>query len=67
MTEQDVELIATALRLSKPRRFGGGAEPFQHEVCCKSIANAMATVNPDFNRIRFLADCGLFTDPLWRD
>jgi len=59
MTKQDIELITTALRLAKPERFSGGAEPFQHEVCCKGIANALEAVDLMFDRIQFLIDCGL--------
>lgn len=59
MTRKDYVLIAAALKSSQLEQFRDGAQPFQHEVSCKRVADALATDNPRFDRDRFLKACGV--------
>lgn len=57
MTRKDYILLAAALKSAQPPGMQG--EAVQHMVDCKRIADALATTNPRFDRLRFLKACGL--------
>jgi hypothetical protein len=62
MTRKDYELIAAAIRLSmKAETSGINAESFRRGAtdCAFMIAGKLKTENPNFDRARFLAACGV--------
>lgn len=66
MTKKDFELIAAALRASRPdpMRIAASEEYIegcenQFRLSCETITKAVQTTNPRFDRARFLAACGV--------
>ncbi len=64
MTRKDFQLIADALKESKPeaeKKFHNQtAYMTQFMITCHCMADALATTNPRFDRDRFLTACGYF-------
>jgi hypothetical protein len=58
MTKKDFSLIAAALRASQIVGVSHRhREQFEATVVC--VADALGTTNPRFDRVRFVAACGL--------
>jgi hypothetical protein len=57
MTRKDYELIAAVLAGSKPD--GSRAMLLQWQTTAENMADALAADNPRFDRVRFLAVCGV--------
>lgn len=59
MTRKDYELLASALRSTKPDEKQNVKFSLQWSGDVAAIANALEADNPRFNRARFLAACGI--------
>ena len=64
MTRKDYILIAAALKLGLPpqqmeNQFALSQQYMQNLICCRNIADALASDNPRFDRERFLKACGV--------
>lgn len=64
MTRKDFKLIAQAMHDERPIGAVKGkreddAIVAQFHICCTSLANALRTTNPRFDRAKFLAACGV--------
>lgn len=62
MTRKDFELIAAAIRDSRPHAYGAPherVETVQFDRTATEVAIALSETNPRFDRGRFLAACGV--------
>lgn len=55
MTRREIEAIAQALRV----QFSMNGNPWMIESVIIDVADALAFVNPSFDKQRFLNDCGV--------
>lgn len=57
MTRKDYELIAAAIKATKPPSHHQAADQ-QHEWTASTLADALGRDNPRFDRERFIKACG---------
>ena len=67
MTRKDFELIANAIKATRANHERDAAAGFQYQAdfmdgvnaATYTLADALATTNPNFDRARFLKACGV--------
>lgn len=59
MQSRHFELIAEAIYSSKPATHWDLNKHAQYEVTVTRMADALSRTNPNFNRAKFLAACGV--------
>jgi hypothetical protein len=65
LTRHDFQVITQALLAKDPRRGCYCSEDMldQWKVDCNAVSYALSTLNPNFDRQRFLAACQATTEP----
>jgi hypothetical protein len=59
MTKKDYILLAKAILLTKSDLNVAGRETTGINMVARNVANTLAQDNPRFDRVRFLAACGV--------
>lgn len=69
MSRKDFELIARAIRKTRPEGYGNAsnvqltrAQIYQWNGVVNELTDAFSADNPRFDRVKFMVDCGMFCE-----